>query len=356
VSEIQIVGLAKRFADVWAVRDASFAVDAGAFVTLLGPSGCGKTTTLRLIAGFETPDRGDILLGGRRINEVPPWRRGLGVVFQSYALFPFMTVYNNVAFGLRRQGLGEAAISTRVGAALDLVNLPGLERRYPRQLSGGQQQRVALARALVIEPRVLLLDEPLSNLDAKLRAEMRDELKRIQRETGVTTVLVTHDQDEALTLSNTIVVMRDGAIVATGSPRAIWNRPGKRFVADFLGVDNLLPARRADGGRIRFEGGGPALEVEGGGAATGEGRIVVGIRARDIELGPTPAGAPVQNEIDGNVRESIYRGSFFTCRVTTDAGPLSVTTPLDLAPGAAVRLRLPRERIMLLEDDAAGPG
>ena len=186
MSAIVLTGLAKLYGRTWAVRDMSMSAAAGSFVSLLGPSGCGKTTTLRMIGGFEEPDRGDIVIAGLRTNDIPPWKRGLGIVFQSYALFPFMTVFDNVAFGLRRQRKTEG-LDARVGAVLDLVGLGALAARYPRQLSGGQQQRVALARALAIKPAVLLLDEPLSNLDTKLRAEMRMELKRIQRETGVTT-------------------------------------------------------------------------------------------------------------------------------------------------------------------------
>jgi ABC-type Fe3+/spermidine/putrescine transport system ATPase subunit len=351
-SDVRLAGVSKRFAEVWAVREATFAAEAGSFTTLLGPSGCGKTTTLRLIAGFEAPDAGDILIGGGRINDTPPWRRGLGVVFQSYALFPFMSVFDNVAFGLRRHGVAAAEVRRRVGAALALVDLPGLEGRYPRQLSGGQQQRVALARALVIRPRVLLLDEPLSNLDARLRAEMRLELKRIQRGAGATTILVTHDQEEALTLSDRVLVMRAGRIVAAGSPREVWERPRHRFVADFFGVENLLPARRVAADAIRFDHAGRTLRVRPGGAT--DGAIVAGIRATDIEVVPSAADAAEANVVAGSVRETVYRGASFATTVATDlaATPVVVSTPNEMAPGSRVRLRLPADRIMLLADDS----
>ena len=255
MADVEVREVSKRYDDVWAARRISFRVAAGSFTSLLGPSGCGKTTTLRLIAGFVEPDEGEVWIGGKAIDALPPWRRNLGVVFQSYALFPFMTVKENVAFGLRRRRVAAAEVDERVAAALDLVGLPDLDRRYPRQLSGGQQQRVALARALVIRPEVLLLDEPLSNLDARLRAEMRFELKRIQRETGVTSIFVTHDQEEALTLSDQIVVLDRGRVRTKGTPRAIWETPGSAFVADFLGVENLIPARALaadEGGGVRF--------------------------------------------------------------------------------------------------------
>ena len=238
MSDVEVSGVSKRYDELWAVKGVSFTAPAGSFTSLLGPSGCGKTTTLRLIAGFAGLDEGEVRIGGRSVDALPPWRRNLGVVFQNYALFPFMTVFDNVAFGLRRRKVSGGETAARVAEAIDLVGLPDLEQRYPRQLSGGQQQRVALARALVIRPDVLLLDEPLSNLDAKLRAEMRFELKRIQRETGVTSIFVTHDQEEALTLSDQIVVMNHGVrSPARRRPRTIWEAPE-------TGLRRRFPRRR----------------------------------------------------------------------------------------------------------------
>jgi spermidine/putrescine ABC transporter ATP-binding subunit len=215
---------------------------AGEFISLLGPSGCGKTTTLRCIAGFETPAAGGIYLDGARIDQQPPNRRNIGLVFQNYALFPHLTIFENVAFGLRLRRLPVTEVKRRVGQALDLVGLPDLADRYPRQLSGGQQQRIAIARSVVLEPRILLFDEPLSNLDFKLRVVMRAELRELQRRLGKTTIYVTHDQSEALALSDRIVVMSNGRIEQIGSPREIYERPANPFVADFIGNSNLLDA------------------------------------------------------------------------------------------------------------------
>jgi iron(III) transport system ATP-binding protein len=229
-------------AEVTAVVDVSLAIDQGEFVTLLGPSGCGKTTTLRLIAGFEVPTQGHISLDGRSLDDVPPNRRDMAMVFQSYALFPHLTVFENIAYGLRLKKLASVDMRRKIAEALRLTELTGLEQRAPNQLSGGQQQRVALARALVMEPKVLLFDEPLSNLDAKLREQMRAEIRRIQQTLGITSVYVTHDQAEAMTLSDRIVVMHQGRIVQIGTAAEIYRRPANRFVADFIGKANFLPA------------------------------------------------------------------------------------------------------------------
>ncbi|NJE05846.1 ABC transporter ATP-binding protein [Thermococcus sp. M36] len=219
----------------------------GEFLTLLGPSGCGKTTTLRMIAGFERPDKGEILFDDKRVNELPPYERGIGIVFQDYALFPHMTVFKNVAFGLEMKRLAKAEIERKVKWALELVGLEGLEKRYPEQLSGGQQQRVALARALVVEPEVLLLDEPLSNLDAKIRERLRGEIKRIQRELDITTIYVTHDQEEAMAISDRIAVMNVGTVEQVGNPLELYYRPKTEFVARFLGLSNILELKVEDG-------------------------------------------------------------------------------------------------------------
>src|SRR5215468_12132663 len=259
---LELDKLTKRFGDQLAVDDLSLVVDKGEFVTLLGPSGCGKTTTLQMIAGFADVTSGNIRLEGRDLLAVKPARRGLGIVFQSYALFPHMTVAENVAFGLEMQGVAAAERARRVGDTLELVGLAALAGRFPRQLSGGQQQRVALARALVIRPQILLLDEPLSNLDAKLREEMQIELRQIQRTVGTTTILVTHDQSEAMALSDRIVVMNRGRVEQEARPSDIYQRPANAFVAGFVGKINVLPAIVSGGaveiGQARWDGAGVA--------------------------------------------------------------------------------------------------
>ncbi|MCC5984725.1 MAG: ABC transporter ATP-binding protein [Rhodobacteraceae bacterium] len=240
---VSLENIVKRFGAFTAVEQTSLTIPEGTFTTLLGPSGCGKTTTLRMIAGLLDPSEGDIVIGGRRVNDVPIHKRNLGLVFQNYALFPHKTVADNVAFGLRYRNVARAEIARRVREALELVQLPHLAGRYPRALSGGQQQRIALARAIVIEPEVLLLDEPLSALDANLREDMRVELKRIQERIGVTTVFVTHDQSEALAMSDQIVVMSDGRVEQVGAPEEVYNTPASEFVARFLGASNILDGR-----------------------------------------------------------------------------------------------------------------
>jgi ABC-type Fe3+/spermidine/putrescine transport system ATPase subunit len=239
---VELVRLSKRFGSVEAVSDVSLAAPEGRITTLLGPSGCGKTTLLRLIAGFMPPDAGEIRIRGRRVNELPPQRRSTVVVFQDYALFPHLSVFENVAYGLRRRGVKGAEIRRRVASMLEFLGLAGREALSPGSLSGGQQQRVALARALVVEPDVLLLDEPLSNLDAKLRVRVRTELKEIQQSLGKTTILVTHDQEEALSISDRIAVMAMGRICQSGTPVEVYTRPADQFVADFVGITNFVPA------------------------------------------------------------------------------------------------------------------
>ncbi|MGY6535252.1 MAG: ABC transporter ATP-binding protein [Pararhodobacter sp.] len=243
MSSVQLNDIVKRFGSFVAVDKTSLTIPEGAFVTLLGPSGCGKTTTLRMIAGLLDPTEGEIVIGGRRVNDVPIHKRNLGLVFQNYALFPHKTVAENVAFGLRYRKVPRDEISRRVKMALELVQLPQVGGRYPKALSGGQQQRIALARAIVIEPDVLLLDEPLSALDANLREDMRVELKRIQERIGVTTVFVTHDQSEALAMSDRIVVMSNGKVEQVGAPADVYNTPASEFVARFLGASNILDGR-----------------------------------------------------------------------------------------------------------------
>jgi iron(III) transport system ATP-binding protein len=249
-AELELRGLCKRFrsldarsAEVKAVDGIDLVVADGELVTLLGPSGCGKTTTLRMIAGFEFATEGSILIGGKDIARVPPNKRGISMVFQSYALFPHLSIWENVAYGLRVQRLPKAEIKAKTEKVLDLMQLTEMARRYPNQVSGGQQQRIALARAIVIEPRVLLFDEPLSNLDAKLREFMRDELRKLQKRLGITSVYVTHDQAEAMAISDRVVIMRDGRIRQVGRPRDVYEWPRSRFVANFMGKANFIPAQ-----------------------------------------------------------------------------------------------------------------
>jgi iron(III) transport system ATP-binding protein len=237
---IDIRNATKRFGSVVAVNAVNLAIQEGEMFTLLGPSGCGKTTLLRLVAGFYAPDEGDILFDGKRVNDMPPYERGIGMVFQNFALWPHMTVFENAAYGLKLRRLARSEIDTRVKAVFEKVKLAGLGERYPGQLSGGQQQRVALARALVLNPKILLLDEPLSNLDAKIRVQVRQEIRKLQKELGITTMYVTHDQEEALTLSDHIAVFNEGKVFQVGLPKQLYERPANRFVADFIGVNNLI--------------------------------------------------------------------------------------------------------------------
>ncbi|MCA0942588.1 ABC transporter ATP-binding protein [Salipiger pacificus] len=244
---LQLHGLTKRYGDFHATQNVELEVKEGEFLVLLGPSGCGKTTTLRMIAGFVDPTEGSIRIGGKDVTTLPPWKRNTGLVFQNYALFPHMTVAQNVAFGLEMRGVAKREIAPRVQDALELVQLGHLADRYPRQMSGGQQQRVALARALVFRPDVLLLDEPLSNLDAKLRHEVRIEIRALQQRLGITAVMVTHDQEEALTMADRLVVMSDGQVRQVGSQRDLYERPASRFVAGFVGRSSFLEGEIRDG-------------------------------------------------------------------------------------------------------------
>jgi spermidine/putrescine transport system ATP-binding protein len=250
---LEIKNVTKQFGDLVAVDNVSIEIPKGEIFSLLGPSGCGKTTLLRIVAGFEYPDKGDIILGGKKVNNLPPDKRECNIVFQQHALFPHMTVFDNIGFGLTERRLPKNQIKKLVNEAIDFVNLTGMEKRYPAQLSGGQQQRVALSRSLVLQPKILLLDEPLASLDRKLRKEMQTELKRIQREVGITFLNVTHDQKEALSMSDKIAVMRDGAVIQMGSPRDIYETPGSQFVASFIGASNIFKGRVEAEDNDRFE-------------------------------------------------------------------------------------------------------
>ena len=310
--DVRLEHVTKRFHDVVAVDDLSLDIEQGKFFSMLGPSGCGKTTTLRMIGGFEEATAGTIYLGETDVTGLPPFKRDVNTVFQNYALFPHLSVYENVAFGLRRKKVSDAEIGKRVASMLDLVELPGYERRKPSQLSGGQQQRVALARALINHPRVLLLDEPLGALDLKLRKQMQIELKRIQTEVGITFIYVTHDQDEAMTMSDRIAVMRAGRIEQLGNPEELYERPKTAFVAGFLGVSNLLEGEvaGADGSLVTIKlRDGTLLRAPSEGVAS-SGPVRVGVRPEKLRVDArAEAGASNGlNALSGTVLDASYIG------------------------------------------------
>ena len=291
MADAVITGLRKTFGPTVAVADFSLHVAEGEFVALLGPSGCGKTTVMRMIAGITQPDRGEISVAGQRIETLMPERRNIGLVFQSYALFPHMTVARNVAFGLRMRGVPAGQIAAKVAEVLAMVDLADHGERLPRELSGGQQQRVALARAIAIEPPLLLLDEPLSNLDAKLREQLRDDLKALQRRLGITTIHVTHDQSEAMALADRVVVMNAGAIVEIGTPRRLYQTPQTRFTAEFLGHTNIIPAQVQAGLMIA-----PWGQVLGA-APSATGLLHLSVRPDDLGLSPSEDGVGLVTEV-----------------------------------------------------------
>ena len=340
--EIQLSNLEKRFGEIRAVDGVSLEVVGGEFFSLLGPSGCGKTTTLRMIGGFELPTGGRVLLRGRDVTMDPPDKRPVNMVFQNYALFPHLDVSENIAFGLRRRKVDKAEIKRRVGEALDLVHLAGYAKRKPNQLSGGQQQRVALARALVNRPNVLLLDEPLGALDLKLRKQLQVELKRIQVEVGITFVYVTHDQEEALTMSDRIAVMNHGRVEQLGTPDDLYERPRTRFVADFIGTTNLLCGSVesiAAGAAIVLLGSGERCIVAGRGLAVGD-PVELSVRPESVELRPSNGTAHSPTPIAASVEHVAYLGSSVQYIVRTTGG-LSITalthkTEERLAVGRAI--------------------
>ena len=353
---LELDGVRKTFADTVAVEGFDLAAEKGEFVSFLGPSGCGKTTTLRMIAGFELPTAGTIKIDGGDVTHRPPNRRNVGMVFQSYALFPNMTVADNIGFGMKVRGRPKDQIRQRVGELLDLVQLEGRGDRFPWQLSGGQQQRVALARALAIEPQVLLLDEPLSALDAKIRVALRHQIRAIQRQLGITTVYVTHDQEEALSLSDRVVVMSDGRIEQIGTPADIYNFPATHFVASFVGTLNLLNAGvvEASAGRLSVAGqeirAARAIDVGHDGSA-----VTVAIRPEGIELG-TDGGS---NQLTGTVEDVAFLGS--VVRVRTTVGPDEIPVFVDTfnnpnlavpPAGSPVVLGFPPEACLVLGRDA----
>jgi spermidine/putrescine transport system ATP-binding protein len=323
--EIRLASLTKRFGDVVAVDDVSLTIDSGEFFSLLGPSGCGKTTTLRMIGGFDLPSSGTIELRGRDVTRDPPDRRPVNMVFQSYALFPHLDVAGNIAFGLKRRRVDGADIRRRTGEVLELVNLPGYEKRRTHEMSGGQQQRVALARALVNQPNVLLLDEPLGALDLKLRKRLQLELKRIQMEIGITFVYVTHDQEEALTMSDRIAVMNRGRIEQVGTPEDLYDRPSTPFVADFIGTTNLLSgtvaALREGESVIRLDSG-DACIAGADGCVPGK-SIQFSVRPENIRLeraDETPVALGERARLRGSVEQAAYLGAAVQYHIRTDGG------------------------------------
>ncbi len=363
VPGIAIAGLTKRFGDVGAVNDLHLEVRPGELVALLGPSGCGKTTTLRLVAGFLSPEAGEIRVGDRVLSSptvvVPPERRRMAMIFQSYALWPHMTVSQNVAYGLRFAGVGRADRDRKVEEMLRAVQLGGYGGRYPGELSGGQQQRVAVARALVVEPEILLLDEPLSNLDASLREEMRFEIRRLHERFSITTLYVTHDQAEAMVISDRVAVLRDGRVAQIGLPAEVFERPRTRFVAEFVGKTNLIDAVadgagwvRRDDLRLRVPAATPPAAASGAPVQTGA--VVVSIRPHQIALGPrgVPAGDGAASVLTGTVVRASYLGEAIDYQVALDGSDvvLRITgpTPARACPGEAVSVTVPAEACVLL--------
>lgn len=355
--DIELIAITKNYGANRVVDNIDLSIPAGEFVSILGPSGCGKTTTLNMIAGFSDPSSGDIRIRGQSQLGVPPEKRGIGLVFQNYALFPHMTVAENVAFGLKMKGCPRAKTEAEVQSALKRVHLEGFEQRYPKELSGGQQQRTALARAIAPKPSLLLLDEPLSNLDLKLREAMRIELKEIQEELGMTFIYVTHDQDEAMAMSDRIVVMHGGLVAQEGKPDDIYDRPQSRFVADFIGKSNLLPIvslRRDEAATIAVVEGGLELIV-----VSPENPDVVRyccLRPEAVRLTPRGTELPSPtNTFNGTVTRIVNLGAYRDCFVTLTNGTVlkslvrSTRLP-DLRVGHPVLLSIDPEAVQLLED------
>ena len=348
---LEIRNLWKAFGDFVALRDINLQIMPGEFVCFLGPSGCGKTTLLRAIAGLDPQSRGTIRQAGRDISTLPASRRDYGIVFQSYALFPNLTVERNIAFGLENAGRPRAEIKARVAELLALVGLPDQGAKYPAQLSGGQQQRIALARAIAIDPGLLLLDEPLSALDAKVRVHLRHEIKELQRKLGVTTIMVTHDQEEALSMADRIVVMNHGVIEQVGTPTQVYRHPATMFVADFIGETNRFEAV-AQGGRVRM----PGLDLATGGTAEGP-RVQVAIRPEDIlpVAGDAPAGA---NRLIAQVEDMEFLGSYWRTHLRVGAAALVANFSMNavrrfgIDTGAAQAVDIPPERVLVFPGGA----
>ena len=338
---IRLNGVSKAFDGETVLDHVSLDIHDKEFITLLGPSGCGKTTTLRIIGGFETPDTGDVFFDGKRINDVPPYERLVNTVFQKYALFPHLNVYENVAFGLRLKKTPEAEIKTKVQEMLSMVNLKGFERRRVTTLSGGQQQRVAIARALINHPRVLLLDEPLGALDLKLRKDMQNELKRIQRQTGITFIYVTHDQEEALSMSDTVVVMANGQIQQIGSPVDIYNEPENAFVADFIGESNILDGIMLADYKVRFSG--QTFVCVDKDFAPRE-KVDIVVRPEDVDVVPVEKGM-----LTGTVSSVTFKGDYYEIIVDVQGFKWMLETSDYVAPDAVIGLHIEPEAIHVMK-------
>jgi spermidine/putrescine transport system ATP-binding protein len=358
---LEIKNLSKKFSSVTALRNVSAQFQKGEYICILGPSGCGKSTLLRLVAGFEIADGGEIFLEGQNLKGVPPEHRPVNMVFQNYALFPHLTVFENVAFGLKMKKQPAPAIRERVGEALRLVNLTGLADRYPRQLSGGEQQRVALARAVINHPAALLLDEPLAALDKNLRLVMQDELKKIQREIGITFLHVTHDQNEAMTLADRLIIMRAGEFIQAGPPQEVYNCPANRFAAEFLGSSNIFSGMMEQPRRLILDGG-IKLTVANNGFLPGKEERLFIVRPEKIQLHLELPPGDKENILTGILAEIKYSGGDVWCAVKAGGHRLTVRI-LDrgnsgvLQPGLTVYLYVPPESIILLatDQDAAQP-
>jgi spermidine/putrescine transport system ATP-binding protein len=363
--DVRLERVSKSFGDMMAVDDLSLDISEGEFFSLLGPSGCGKTTSLRMIGGFEEPSFGTVYLGGRDVTGLPPYRRDVNTVFQSYALFPHLDVYENVAFGLRRKKVGKSDIERRVREAMELVDLQGFAERKPAQMSGGQQQRVALARALVNRPKVLLLDEPLGALDLKLRKQMQLELKRIQQEVGITFVYVTHDQEEAMTMSDRLAVMRHGKTEQVGAPEAVYESPATEFVAGFLGASNML-----DGTIKGSSNGATSIDLAAGGTVVADSdrippgtpaMVRVGVRPEKITIVPDDGPPPSErNYVRGLLRMATYIGVNYQYKVEGPGGHELTVYVQNLGakgsqphPGQQVRLEWLPEHTFVVEPSAA---
>jgi len=363
--DVRLERVSKSFGDMMAVDDLSLDISEGEFFSMLGPSGCGKTTSLRMIGGFEEPSYGTVYLGGRDVTGMPPYRRDVNTVFQSYALFPHLDVYENVAFGLRRKKVDKGDIERRVREAMELVDLAGFAQRKPSQMSGGQQQRVALARALVNRPKVLLLDEPLGALDLKLRKQMQLELKRIQQEVGITFVYVTHDQEEAMTMSDRLAVMRHGKTEQVGPPEEVYESPATEFVAGFLGASNML-----DGTLKAASNGQTTIDLDAGGTVMADssripggisGTVRVGVRPEKITIVPDDGPAPNdRNHVKGMLRMATYIGVNYQYKVEGPGGNELTVYVQNLGakgsqphPGEQVRLEWLPEHTFVVEPSAA---
>ena len=338
---IHLQGICKSFDGEKILDNIDLTIHDKEFITLLGPSGCGKTTTLRIIGGFETQDAGDVFFDGKKINDLPPYKRQVNTVFQRYALFPHLNVYENIAFGLRIQKMKEEDIKNKVKDMLSLVNLRGFERRNISTLSGGQQQRVAIARALINNPKVLLLDEPLAALDLKLRKDMQNELKNIQQQTGITFVYVTHDQEEALSMSDTVVVMANGKIQQIGTPVDIYNEPENAFVADFIGESNIVDGIMIDDYKAKFSG--QTFECLDKGFAKGE-KVDIVVRPEDVDVVPVDKGM-----LTGLVTSVTFKGDYYEIIVDIDSFKWMIQTTDYVAPDSTIGIYIEPDAIHVMK-------